>query len=158
MKARGTNATFSSLDVIDAQRPHIGCARALAQVKEGEAVEAIHEKAKMIVELEDMYPTMHKLHRYLHVLEVAELPASTPNHMAEGISGRVKQELGKLEFELKDVRTQMRTFEQGMSTMSKDLGDRLDALTLLVEKVLAQTTSSPASQTSGIPQPDAVDA
>lgn len=111
------------------------------KVKEGEAVEAIHERAKMIVELETMYPWLHRLERYVHLLETAEVVVDTPNAMAEGISGRVKQELGKLELEIKDVRGQMRTMNKGVDKLNAQVLD----LTKLVERALAvQRPSQPS--------------
>ena len=61
----------------------------LQMVKEHEATEAIHERAKKIVALECSHPHTHKYPKAMHILEYAHNGKSPPP-VWEGITGRVK--------------------------------------------------------------------
>ena len=63
------------------------------KVKESERVQALRERAQIIVEAERTHPSWHKYHRYMHVAEAADISTSGAKRMLEweGIIGRVKQ-------------------------------------------------------------------
>ena len=60
------------------------------KVKESERVEALRERAQIIVEAERTHQSWHKYHRYMHFVEAADLSEPRPQEW-EGITGRVKQ-------------------------------------------------------------------
>ena len=60
------------------------------KVKEKEAVHALHERAKMIMEMELQHPSWHTFCDFMHVIEAAD-EDSKPTPEWEGITGRVKQ-------------------------------------------------------------------
>ena len=81
-------------------------------VKENEAIEALHERAKIIVDMELLYPDgmrflgPHKYDQYLHVVtkEVSDKVDDTNDQPWEGITGRVKQETNRLMAEVVNIK------------------------------------------------------
>ena len=69
------------------------------KVKENERVEALRERAQIIVESECTHPSSHHYHKYMHIVQAADLTSATRQPEWEGITGRVKQLL-----ELQDER------------------------------------------------------
>ena len=63
------------------------------KVKESERVQALRERAQIIVEAERTHPSWHKYHRCMHIAEVADISSSDAQRNVEweGITGRVKQ-------------------------------------------------------------------
>ena len=63
------------------------------KVKESEWVQALRERAQIIVEAERTHPSWHKYHRYMHIAEAADISSSGARRDMEweGITGRVKQ-------------------------------------------------------------------
>ena len=60
------------------------------KVKETERVQALHERAKIIVDMEMQHPGWHKYPRYMHIAEAAdEYGVALPEWA--GITGRMKQ-------------------------------------------------------------------
>ena len=60
------------------------------KVKETERVQALHERAKIIVDMEVQHPGWHKYPRYMHIAEAAdEYGVALPEWA--GITGRMKQ-------------------------------------------------------------------
>eukprot|EP01052_Picozoa_sp_SAG31_P042520 SAG31_NODE_6777_length_1892_cov_2.353597_2_plen_125_part_00 len=75
------------------------------KVKESERVEAIRERARIVVEMEKRFPKSHRYHRFMHFVEVADV-AERPQEIAwEGVTRRVteviRKETRQLEGELK---------------------------------------------------------
>jgi hypothetical protein len=60
------------------------------KVKESERVEALRERARIIVEAELTHPSWHRYHRYMHIVEAADTSEMAVREW-EGITGRVKQ-------------------------------------------------------------------
>ena len=60
------------------------------KVKESERVEALRERARIIVEAERTHPGRHNYYRYMHFVEAADSSEPAPQEW-EGITGRVKQ-------------------------------------------------------------------
>ena len=77
------------------------------KVKESERVEALRERARIIVESELTQPSWHRYHRYMHIVEAADTSETTVREW-EGITGRVKQLL-----ELQDQRVKCEFAEIG---------------------------------------------
>ena len=61
------------------------------KVKESERVEALRERAQIIVEAERTNPHHHNYHQYMHFVEAAESPLELAPQEWEGITGRMKQ-------------------------------------------------------------------
>ena len=60
------------------------------KVKERERVEALRERAQIIVEAERRHPSRHNYHEYMHFVEAADSSGPAPQEW-EGITGRMKQ-------------------------------------------------------------------
>ena len=58
-------------------------------VKEHEKVEALHERAKMIADMELLHPGWHRFSTYMHVCEAADEDSGLEPEWA-GVAGRVK--------------------------------------------------------------------
>ena len=58
-------------------------------VKEHEKVEALHERAKMIADMELQHPGWHRYSQYMHICEAAD-EASGLEPEGAGVAGRVK--------------------------------------------------------------------
>lgn len=83
------------------------------KVKESERVEAIRERARIVVEMEKRFPKSHRYYRFMHFLEVADA-AGRPHELAwEGVTRRVtevmKTETKRIEGELKGELSEMKT-------------------------------------------------
>ena len=77
------------------------------KVKESERVQALRERAQIIVEAELTRPSWHKYHKYMHIAEAADIASDTgmsPSLEWEGITGRVKQLLLPIKAELQEVK------------------------------------------------------
>ena len=91
------------------------------KVKESERVEALRERAQIIVEAERTHPRRHKYHKYMHFVEVADSSEPAPQEW-EGVTGRMKQLLGEVKAEVKaeikaevaDIKAQGEKLEAGM--------------------------------------------
>ena len=70
-------------------------------VKEHEKVEALHERAKMIADMELLHPGWHRFSTYMHVCEAADEDSGLEPEWA-GVAGRVKVLLGDVKSELRD--------------------------------------------------------
>ena len=68
-------------------------------VKEHEKVEALHERAKMIADMELLHPGWHRFSTYMHVCEAADEDSGLEPEWA-GVAGRVKVLLGDVKSEL----------------------------------------------------------
>jgi uncharacterized protein YjbJ (UPF0337 family) len=75
------------------------------KVKETERVQALHERAKIIVDMEIQHPGWHEYPKYMHIAEAAD-EYGVPLPEWAGITGRVKQLLdqrvGHAQEELKE--------------------------------------------------------
>ena len=60
------------------------------KVKETERVQALHERAKIIVDMEIQHPGWHEYPKYMHIAEAAD-EYGVPLPEWAGITGRVKQ-------------------------------------------------------------------
>ena len=58
-------------------------------VKEHEKVEALHERAKMIADMELLHPGWHRFSTYMHVCEAADEDSGLEPERS-GVAGRVK--------------------------------------------------------------------
>ena len=58
---------------------------------EGRRVEALRERAWIIVEMERRHPKSHQYHRFMHFLEAADSSAKTHEKMWEGVTKRVTE-------------------------------------------------------------------
>ena len=68
-------------------------------VKEHEKVEALHERAKMIADMELLHPGWHRFSTYMHVCEAADEDSGLEPEWS-GVAGRVKVLLGAVQSEL----------------------------------------------------------
>eukprot|EP01052_Picozoa_sp_SAG31_P028870 SAG31_NODE_2824_length_5038_cov_3.060336_1_plen_100_part_00 len=69
------------------------------KVKENERVEALRERAQIIVESERTIPSSHCYQKYMHIVQATNSTNAAGHLEWEGITGRVKQLL-----ELQDER------------------------------------------------------
>ena len=68
-------------------------------VKEHEKVEALHERAKMIADMELLHPGWHRFSTYMHVCEAADEDSGLEPEWS-GVAGRVKVLLDNAKSEL----------------------------------------------------------
>ena len=116
------------------------------KVKESERVQALRERAQIIVEAELTRPSWHKYHKYMHIAEAADIASDTgmsPSLEWEGITGRVKQllkaENSKIKAELQEVRTnqiEMKTNQKEMAANQANVTKELAELKALLVAVL----------------------
>ena len=97
------------------------------KVKESERVQALRERAQIIVEAELTRPSWHKYHKYMHIAEAADIASDTgmsPSLEWEGITGRVKQLLKaenyKIKAELQEVKA---TLAANQANVTKELAN-----------------------------------
>ena len=68
-------------------------------VKEHEKVEALHERAKMIADMELLHPGWHRYSEYMHICEAADEDSALEPEWS-GVAGRVKVLLSNVKAEL----------------------------------------------------------
>ena len=68
-------------------------------VKEHEKVEALHERANMIADMELQHPGWHRYSQYMHICEAADEDSGLEPEWA-GVAGRVKVLLGDVQLEM----------------------------------------------------------
>ena len=68
-------------------------------VKEHEKVEALHERAKMIADMELLHPGWHRFSTHMRICEAADEDSGLEPEWA-GVAGRVKVLLGDVKSEL----------------------------------------------------------
>ena len=108
------------------------------KVKESERVQALRERAQIIVEAELTRPSWHKYHKYMHVVEAAD---SSHNRTAsvewEGITGRVKQLL-----EMQDRRadskldSKLAVMQEAMDSKQEVIDSKLEAMDSKLDRKL----------------------
>ena len=108
------------------------------KVKESERVQALRERAQIIVEAELTRPSWHKYHKYMHIAEAADIASDTgmsPSLEWEGITGRVKQllkaENSKIKTALQEVKANQKEMAANQANVTKELAE-LKALLVAV--------------------------
>ena len=111
-------------------------------VKEHEKVEALHERAKMIADMELLHPGWHRFSTYMHVCEAADEDSGLEPEWS-GVAGRVKVLLAEstqqLQQEVAALRSQMSRADD-VAALSNDVGElKSDVAGLkgLLEQLLA---------------------
>ena len=69
-------------------------------VKEHEKVEALHERAKMIADMELLHPGWHRYSEYMHICEAADEDSALEPEWS-GVAGRVKVLLSEASSDIK---------------------------------------------------------
>ena len=109
------------------------------KVKESERVQALRERAQIIVEAELTRPSWHKYHKYMHIAEAADIASDTgmsPSLEWEGITGRVKQllkaENSKIKAELAanqaNVTKELEALESKFDSAHEAMDAKLEAI------------------------------
>jgi len=98
------------------------------KVKETERVQALHERAKIIVDMEIQHPGWHEYPKYMHIAEAAD-EYGVPLPEWAGITGRVKQLLdqrvGQAQEELE---SKVDAVEDRVGQAQEELGSKVDAV------------------------------
>ena len=129
-------------------------------VKEHEKVEALHERAKMIADMELLHPGWHRFSTYMHVCEAADEDSGLEPEWA-GVAGRVKVLLGDVKSELQQEVAKCATAEEvaalrldtaalgaGMDRQQRnvaELASEVAAVKGLLEKLVASIPRSRSS-------------
>ena len=86
------------------------------KVKESERVEAIRERARIVVEMEKRFPRSHRYHRFMHFVEVADAAGRTQDIAWEGVTRRVtdvmRTETSRVDGELVELKDEMNSKEE----------------------------------------------
>ena len=95
------------------------------KVKESERVEAIRERAHIVVEMEKRFPKSHSYHRFMHFVEAADV-AERPHELAwEGVTRRVtdvmRTETSQLECELSEMNTKLELMDSELKCEMSEL-------------------------------------
>ena len=85
------------------------------KVKESERVEAIRERARIVVEQEKRFPTSHRYHRFMHFVEITDSSGKEQQMEWEGVTKRMTQTLslevgrleGKIDKELVELKNEL---------------------------------------------------
>jgi hypothetical protein len=104
------------------------------KVKESERVQALRERAQIIVEAELTRPSWHKYHKYMHIAEAADIASDTGMSTSlewEGITGRVKQLLLPIKAELQEVKT---TLAANQANVTKELAELKTLLAAVLDR------------------------
>jgi len=128
-------------------------------VKEHEKVEALHERAKMIADMELLHPGWHRYSEYMHICEAADEDSALEPEWS-GVAGRVKVLLSNANAELRsdmakaedvaamklemakaeevaELRSDVALVKQDLSALAANMADMIR---LLQQTTLAQET------------------
>ena len=128
-------------------------------VKEHEKVEALHERAKMIADMELLHPGWHRYSEYMHICEAADEDSALEPEWS-GVAGRVKVLLSDVKAELRsdlakaedvaamklemakaeevaELRSDVALVKQDLSALAANMADMIR---LLQQTTLAQET------------------
>jgi predicted RNA-binding protein with EMAP domain len=107
------------------------------KVKETERVQALHERAKIIVDMETQHPGWHEYSKYMHIAEAAD-EYGVPLPEWAGITGRVKQLLDQR------VGQAQEELESKVDAVEERVGQAQDK----TELAISQMSSKPVLQKS----------
>ena len=116
-------------------------------VKEHEKVEALHERAKMIADMELQHPGWHRYSQYMHICEAADEDSGLEPEWA-GVAGRVKvllagatertsQEVAAVQSDVSAVQVdvaELLQLKDDVSQLKTDMGAVKDLLAQLVAR------------------------
>ena len=110
------------------------------KVKESERVEAIRERAHIVVEMEKRFPKSHSYHRFMHYVEAADV-AERPHELAwEGVTRRVgqmmREEIGRLEQNLQQLDDKLEQNQQKLDGKLVELQGEMNSRFELLERNL----------------------
>ena len=112
-------------------------------VKEHEKVEALHERAKMIADMELLHPGWHRFSTYMHVCEAADEESGLEPEWA-GVAGRVKVLLTespqRLELRMASA-ADVASLQAGMDQQQQDvaaLSSEVAAVKAVLEQLVAR--------------------
>ena len=115
-------------------------------VKEHEKVEALHERAKMIADMELLHPGWHRFSTYMHVCEAADEDSGLEPEWA-GVAGRVKVLLAesteRLELRMASA-ADVAALQAGMDQQQQDvaaLSSEVAAVKAVLEQLVARLPS-----------------
>ena len=100
------------------------------KVKESERVEAVRERARIIVETEKRFPKSHRYYRFMHFMEAAD-STEVPQDMMqwEGVTKRVTDMLAarsdQQDRELAELKVDMAQTKSEMNSKLEALGSKL---------------------------------
>ena len=113
------------------------------KVKESERVQALRERAQIIVEAELTRPSWHKYHKYMHIAEATDIASDTgmsPSLEWEGITGRVKQllkaENSKIKTELQEAKAELQEVKATLATLESKFDSTHEAIDSKLEAIL----------------------
>ena len=119
------------------------------QVKEVERLEGLLERAKIIVDYERLYPRIHTYPKYLHLLEkTVEGGGNVARPPWEGVSGKVKQEIGQLERKLE---ARLAQSEAKLLQSADERSRQIDDLRAAVEAMHADAKAAAATAAASVP-------
>ena len=104
------------------------------KVKESERVQALRERAQIIVEAELAHPSWHKYHTYMHIAEAADKASETVTSESlewEGITGRVKQLLLPIKAENSKIKAELAA---NQANVTKELAELKALLAALLDR------------------------
>ena len=113
-------------------------------VKEHEKVEALHERAKMIADMELQHPGWHRYSQYMHICEAADEDSGLEPEWA-GVAGRVKvlladatertsQQVAAVQGDVIVVRGDVAELKDDVSQLKADMGTVKDLLAQLAAR------------------------
>ena len=127
-------------------------------VKEHEKVEALHERAKMIADMELLHPGWHRYSEYMHICEAADEDSALEPEWS-GVAGRVKVLLSEASSDIKaELRSEMAkaddvaAMQTDVAELRSDVAAVKQDLSTLVDNVadmmrlLQQTTRALATR------------
>ena len=119
-------------------------------VKEHEKVEALHERAKMIADMELLHPGWHRYSEYMHICEAADEDSALEPEWS-GVAGRVKVLLSEASSDIKaELRSDMAKADD-VAAMQTDVAElRSDVSALKTEMAKADDVAALSSDLSSL--------
>ena len=118
------------------------------KVKESEHVEAIRERARIILEEEKRFPKSHQYHRFMHFVEMAD-EAGRPRAITwEGVTRRVTEvmrtetsqldgEISELKGEMGELKDEVGELKGEVSELKGEMNSKFERLDVKLDAILA---------------------
>ena len=104
------------------------------KVKESERVEALRERARIIVQMEKQFPTSHRYCRFMHFVEPADITGVEQEAMWEGVTKRITQLMAH---KLEDSRVALADKQDNLEGQLSSKFEMLDAKVAMLERELS---------------------
>ena len=109
------------------------------KVKESERVEAVRERARIVVHAERCFPKSHRYHRFMHFVSAVDSTGKSEHTAWEGVTRRVTNVVRMRSDRLDDKLSQMKSEMDATMNDQSEMNAKMNAKLAQIENELAHT-------------------